>query len=470
VATALPAAALGRNGRGDDSLGRVTDATTTSAPSVPAGPERTDRLQLAVVAAAGFVTWAGFGAILPYLPLFLQEQAHASLGLIGVVAAGYAVGTFLFSSLLGRLSDTIGRKRIMVSGVWLYAVSSFLFVVTTHPGWFIVFRLLEGIGAAAVGPAGQAFIADITPPDRRSQAYGWLTSAQFGGLVAGPALAVPLYALGGGHGAWGYYAIFLFGSALSAVTAVALMITIKESEHAERARRQRVRRPPLRQLVTPPIVAFIVVAFTGNYAMGAFDVIWSIYLKDVGVSKTWISLTWVAFSVPMLFSWVGGRIADRGNRYQLMFWGFMFSAFSWIVYGITKNLFLFMLVNVLEGVAIALSYPAKTAFLVQVSPRRWLGTITGLEATSMQLATLLGSLTAPLLYAVIHGHVMSVSGGLAMVGLLAAAPTLRRAWATCVASGEKIKFAEAETLAVEQSGEQRATAAGPGQLGERSSV
>jgi MFS family permease len=448
----------------------VTSGSSTLTTPQFTGPAGTDRLQLLVVCAASFVTWSGFGAILPYLPLFLQERAHASLGLIGVVAAGYAVGTFLFSSLLGRLSDTIGRKRIIVSGVWLYAVSSFLFVVTTHPGWFIVFRLLEGIGAAAVGPAGQAFIADITPAGQRSQAYGWLTSAQFGGLVAGPALAVPLYALGSGHGAWGYYAIFLFGSALSALTALALMITIKESEHAKRARRQRVRRPPLRQLVTRAIFAFIVVAFTGNYAMGAFDTIWSIYLKDVGVSKTWISLTWVAFSIPMLFSWVGGRIADRGNRFLLMFWGFLFSAFAWIVYGITKNLFLFMLFNVLEGIAIALSYPAKTAFLVQVSPRRWLGTITGLEATSLQLATLLGSLTAPLLYEVIGGHVLSLSGGIAIVGLLLAAPALRRAWASAVSSGEKIRFAEAELLAVEESSEQRATAAGPGQLGERTSL
>ncbi len=315
------------------------------------------------------MTWAGFGAILPYLPVFLRDQAHASLSLIGLVAAGFAVGTFLFSSPLGRLSDAIGRKPVIVSGVWLYAVSSCLFIVTKNPLWFILFRLLEGIGSAAVGPAGQAFIADITPDDRRSQAYGWLTTAQFGGLVAGPALAVPIYALGGDKGSWGFYAIFLFGSALSALTAVALMLTIKEPESARRARRQRPKRPPLRELLTGPIVAFVVIAFTGNYAMGAFEVIWSIYLRDIGASLDYISLTWVAFSVPMLFSWVGGRIADNHNRYRLLLSGYLFSAVAWMIYGMTKNLTLFMIVNVLEGFAIAYSYPAKQAFLVQVSPR-----------------------------------------------------------------------------------------------------
>jgi MFS family permease len=431
---------------------------------------RTDRLQLAVVCAASFVTWAGFGAILPYLPVFLRRQTHASLSLIGLVAAGFAVGTFLFSSPLGRLSDAIGRKPVIVSGVWLYAVSSFLFIVTKNPYWFILFRLLEGIGSAGVGPAGQAFIADITPENRRSQAYGWLTSAQFGGLVAGPALAVPIYALGGGEKSWGFYAIFLFGSVLSAITAVALMLTIKEPESARRARRQRAKRPPLKELLTGPIIAFVAIAFTGSYAMGAFEVIWSIYLNDIGASLTYISLTWVAFSVPMLFSWVGGRIADNHNRYRLLLSGYLFSAIAWMIYGSTKNLTVFMIVNVLEGIAIAYSYPAKQAFLVQISPPRWLGTITGLEATATQLATLLGTLTAPVIYGAIHGYAMTVGGVLAFAGLIAAAPTLRRAWAEVVASGHLVSFAEAELMALEGGGHQTASAAGPGELGERSSV
>ncbi|MBN1632240.1 MAG: MFS transporter, partial [Thermoleophilia bacterium] len=105
------------------------------------GPERTQWFQLGIVCAAGFVVWSGFGAILPYLPVFLQEQAHASVWLIGVVAAAYYVGTFVFSAPLGRLSDSIGRKPVIVAGVALYAVASSLFVSTTNPWWFILFRL-----------------------------------------------------------------------------------------------------------------------------------------------------------------------------------------------------------------------------------------------------------------------------------------------------------------------------------------
>lgn len=406
-----------------------TTPQTTDADPVD-GPQRTDRRQLIVVCAGSFVVWMGFGAILPYLPVFLREEAHASMLLIGVVAAGYSIGTFLLASPLGRLSDVIGRKPVIVFGVVLYAVSTFLFVVTTRPEWFIVFRFLEGVGAAAVTPAGQALLADISPERERSRAFGWLVSAQFGGLVFGPALAVPLFSLGqrAAGDVWGYHAIFLFGSIVSAVTAVALVFTLREPEHVTRRRREAVARPPFRSLLTPPVVAFIVLAFTTEVAFGTYEVVWSIYLRDLGAPMSYIGFTWVAFSVPMLFAFLGGRLADRYNRFLLLFSGYAISACAWIYYGITTNLVMFIVVNVIEGIAVAWSFPAKQAFLTQVSPPRWLGSVTGMENTSMQLAILIGSLTAPLLYEAIGGYTISVSGGLALLGVLITAPVLNRAW------------------------------------------
>jgi MFS family permease len=412
-----------------------TDVTSQSNP-VPSrdpndlgpGPEQTQWFQLGVICAASLVVWVGFGAILPYLPVFLQEQAHASVWLIGVVAAAYYVGTFLFSAPLGRLSDSVGRKPMIVGGVGLYAVATLLFITSTHPGWFVLFRLLEGIGAAAVNPAAQALVAELSTDETRSRAYGWLTTAQFGGLVAGPVLAWPLYSLGGGEGKWAFYAIFLFGSALAAITTVVLFFTIKEPEHARRRRAVKVTRPSYRRLLTRPVLAFIVVSATGHFAMGVFEVLWSLWLRHLGASVRFIGLTWIAFSVPMLLAWVGGYLADRYNRWVLMFSGYTVSAFAWITYGSTKNLVLFLLVNVIEGFAIAWSYPAKQAFMVQVVPPRWLGSVQGLEQSCLQLAALVGTLVAPILYVHLSGYVISVAGVVSLLGLIFAGPILYKEW------------------------------------------
>ena len=112
------------------------------------------------------------------------------------------------------------------------------------------------------------------------------------------------------------------------------------------------------------------------------------------------------------------------------------SACAWITYGATRNLTLFLVVNIVEGLAVAWSYPAKAAFLVQVVPPRWLGTVQGLESTSVQVAALVGTLTAPFLYRYLSGYVICVAGGLSLVGLSFAGPILYRAWRRLVAERE----------------------------------
>jgi len=414
--------------------------------SAPTYARVTDMRQLVLICVTQFMAWAGFGAILPYLPVFLNEQAHAEVWMIGVVASAYYVGTFIFSSPLGRLSDVIGRKPVILTGVVLYAVATFLFTTTTDVWWFVLFRFLEGMGAAATGPAGNAFVADITPESQRSEAFGWLTTAQFGGMIAGPLLGTVIMAAAGG-GRHGFDTIFLVGSATMALIGVVLAFMLHEPAHAVRRRAQKVKGPSYRSLATAPVVAFLVVAFASHFAMGAWEVLWSVWLRSLGASMTYIGWTWAAFSVPMLLSFVGGRIADRGNRFWLMFSGYTFSAFAWIMYGATRSLTLFLIMNVVEGLAIAWSYPAKQAFLVQVSPRRWLGAVQGMEQTSMQLAALIGTLTAPFLYAWIGGYAMSLGGVAAFCGLAYAAPILHKEWKRIVASGEMLTAREAEALA-----------------------
>jgi len=407
------------------------------------------RGQLALICSAEFVVWLGGGAIFPYLPVFLRENAHASVPMLGAIASAYFLAVFAFSAPAGRLGDRIGRKPMMVAGTTLYAVSTLLFLTTVDPWWFIAFRALEGLGAAAVVPAGLAFIAEITADADRSQAYGWLTTAQYGGLILGPAMAWPLYVLGGNEGLRAFYAIFLFGSALSAVAAFALAVFLREPVRAGQARRSARERAPWRSLLSRPVLAIIVVVATGQFAMGVFEVVWSIYLRDLHASMTLIGLTWVLFSAPLLFSFAAGRAGDRHSRFALMFAGFGVQAFCWLLVPVLHSPMLFLFLLPVDGLAFAFAFPAKQAFLVQVSPRRWLGSVQGAEQTATQLAALVGTASAAPLYVWIGGGVFAVAGGVALAGLALAGPTLRREWARIAAGGTSMRSAEASALAAQ---------------------
>ena len=410
-----------------------------------------------MISASEFVVWAGFGAIIPYLPLFLEEQAHTSMTLWAVIAAMFYVGTLLFSSPLGWLSDTIGRKPVMVGGAIVYTVALLLFTTTTDPYWFILFRLLEGVGTAAFGPAAQAFVADITTEENRSKAYGFLTTAQFGGLIVGPALAAPLYALGGG-GTSGFYAIFYFGAILSGLALAAIVLFVREPAALKTRRTQRRREREAHAGWRVGAQALQIDLHAADPRLRPHRVHQPLRHGRLGRRVEPVPLPprrlqdvhqhdWVAFSVPMLLSFVGGMFADRHSRFWLFVVGYALSSFAWMFYGISTNLVALIVVNVLEGFAIAFSYPAKQAFLIQVSPRRWLGTVTGVEATSMQLAGLLGSLTAPLMYARISGQVLTFAGIFALAGLAVAAPILYRAWKRLQAAGDMPTQAELGRLA-----------------------
>jgi len=389
---------------------------------------RTDRGQLWLLYLLEFIVAIGFGVIYPYLPVFLHDVGHAEPWLIGVVAAAVFVGTFVFSGPFGRLCDRVGRKPVLLFGSVLFTATMFLFLTTTDPWWFVGFRFLEGVATAAVIPAVNALIADLTTDQDRSRAFGWITSAQFGGLILGPAIAVPIYNLGGG-GTRGFHAIFLVGGIVTAGVSVALALMLREPARSrERLRAGSLEKAPRwRVLATRPVVALIVLAATANFSTGGFEVLWSLWLKRLGASMTFISLTWIVFSVPMLFSFLGGRLADRTNRLALVALGYSAGGVCFMIYGLTHNLRVFLAVNLIEGVAWAISYPAKEAMLIKVSPAKWLGAVQGMQTAAVQAAALVGTLLGPLLYQAIGGYALSVDGVLALAGVAWAVPVLWRA-------------------------------------------
>ena len=120
---------------------------------------------------------------------------------------------------------------------------------------------------------------------------------------------------------------------------------------------------------------------------------------DLGASFAVVGLTWVLFSAPLLLSFLGGRLADRHSRFALMVAGFPVQAVCWLLVPIFHDPTVFLLLLPIDGLAFAFAFPAKQAFLVQVSPQRWLGTVQGMEQAGMQFAALIGTVAAPLLYA-----------------------------------------------------------------------
>jgi len=137
----------------------------------------------------------GFGMILPLLPFYAQEFRATPLQ-IGLLFSSYSLTQLLFAPLLGRLSDRVGRRPVLLASIAGGALSYVLFALAPSYAVLLISRSLSGVAAANYGIA-QAYMADVSAPEDRSRAMG-LVGAAFGlGFILGPALGGILASAGG---------------------------------------------------------------------------------------------------------------------------------------------------------------------------------------------------------------------------------------------------------------------------------
>src|SRR5579872_1106139 len=132
-----------------------------------------------------------FGMIIPVLPMLVQDfvggSAARAAEIYGVFGTAWALMQFIFSPVQGSLSDHFGRRSVILISCTGLGLDFILMALAPNLWWLLVGRVISGITAASFSTAG-AYISDITPPERRAQAFG-IIGASFGvGFVAGPAL------------------------------------------------------------------------------------------------------------------------------------------------------------------------------------------------------------------------------------------------------------------------------------------
>lgn len=149
------------------------------------------RASLGFVFVVVLIDMLGFGIVIPVLPGLIMHLAHVPIsvaaGYAGWLSAGYAMMQFVCAPVIGNLSDRFGRRPVMLMAILALGLDYLLQWWAPVFGWLIVGRLLAGVTGASFS-AAYAYIADITPPEKRAASFG-LVGLAFGvGFVIGPAL------------------------------------------------------------------------------------------------------------------------------------------------------------------------------------------------------------------------------------------------------------------------------------------
>ena len=185
------------------------------------------RSSLSLIFLTVFIDLVGFGIVIPVLPLYAKHFGATELAngwLVGI----YSAMQFLAGPMLGKLSDRVGRRPVLLVSLLGTAVGFFIMGAARTLAWLFIARIIDGISGGNISTA-QAYIADVTRPEERSRAMG-LIGAAFGiGFVLGPAL-------GGLLANFSIGAPFYFAGALAAVNTVLVYGWLPESlAHEHRA-------------------------------------------------------------------------------------------------------------------------------------------------------------------------------------------------------------------------------------------
>jgi len=306
------------------------------------------------------------GMIAPVLPRLITGFMHGNavnaaqmLGLFGTV---FAAIQFLFSPVLGSLSDRFGRRPVVLLSNFGLGLDYLLMAWAPVLGWLFVGRVISGLTASSV-PTAMAYMADVTPAEKRASAFGMLGAAFGMGFVLGPAL-------GGVLGSVNPRLPFLASAVLSLVNGMYGLFVLPESlTLAHRSKFSWKRANPVgsvallrRNKVLLGMAAVLLLGYTAQQSLMNVYVIYCDYRyhwtdRTVGLSLAFVGICSGVYGA-LLVKRAVSKLGERGA----MSTGLIFGAVGWVMMGLSRDgRLLWMAIPVLNLMAIV--WPAAQSIM-----------------------------------------------------------------------------------------------------------
>lgn len=366
-----------------------------------------------VLFVAMFVAMAGISMVSPLLPVYVQDDLGGPAVGVALSFSGLALAQLAFAPFIGRLGDSFGAKRFIVLGFAIYAAGAVGYLFATNWETVVGFRILSGVGAAAVFPMAMAYIGRMAPPGGEGRYMGWFSVAQIAGFGTGPLFGGGLRDLFGTDFAFGAMAVMLGGTAFATLALLPrdrpeVGTRAGDGTPAESAEET----VPFRVLLRRPAVqACTLSVLLVSLAWGTASSWLGVYvISDEGLGTNSALFVGVLLSSRSLINAVlqpfGGGLADRTNRVVLVSLGLVVSGIAqfsvpFVPHSLVETQFFgdalvmapwVLLVLVIAGVGEAIELPAQQAILVQVGRKVGMGSLMGLNSMGSSAGFLSGSL------------------------------------------------------------------------------
>ena len=344
----------------------------------------------------------GLGIIIPVLPKLIEELIHGNISVAarygGWLTFAYAFMQFLFSPVIGNLSDKYGRRPVLLFSLFGFGVDYVFLSFAPTIAWLFVGRIIAGITGASFTTA-TAYIADISAPKDRAKNFG-LVGAAFGlGFIIGPVI-------GGLLGQYGSRVPFIAAACLTFANFLYGFFVLPESLSAENRRKFEWRRAnpfgAFKQLKKYPAVAALAISFFLVYMAGqAVQSVWAYFgierfswsEKMIGISLGVVGLL-VGLVQGVLIRFINPKLGNTKSIYI----GFGMYAVGLILFAFATQgwmMFIFLVPYCLGGI----SGPALQSIITGHVPANEQGELQGALTSLISVTSIISPVIMTSLFA-----------------------------------------------------------------------
>ncbi len=337
----------------------------------------------------------GIGIIIPVTPKLIEELIGGDISQAskygGWLAFAYGIMQFLFSSVLGGLSDRYGRRPVLLISLFGLGIDYIFLALAPSITWLFVGRMIAGISGASFTTAS-AYIADISTPEKRAQNFG-MVGAAFGlGFILGPLI-------GGIFSQYGSRVPFLIAAGLSLLNALYGLFVLPESLSLENRRAFDWKRAnPIGSLLNlkryKNIVGLIVIVFLLNIAGHAAQSTWTYYtiLKFNWTEQmVGYSLAFVGLSIGLVQGGLIRVVVPKIGQVKAIYLGLFLYLAGYLLFSVASTgwmMFAFMVPFAMGGLAM----PAIQGVIANQVPNNEQGEMQGALTSLISLTAIIGPL------------------------------------------------------------------------------
>lgn len=335
-----------------------------------------------------FIDLMGFGIVIPLLPLY-AERHHPTPVVFGLLMASYSLMQFLFAPLLGRLSDRVGRRPILLLSLAGTVAGYLLFAFQHSLHAIFLSRVVGGVMGANVATA-QAVIADVTSPKDRARGMG-LIGAAFGlGFILGPAI-------GGAALRFGEAGPGLAATGLSMTALILALVSLPETRPSAggvlREREWFTPRRLLRALGHPQLGLLLVVFFLATFAFSNFEATFALFAEkrlSLDMEKVTYLFVFLGVLAALVQGTLIGRLVDRFGERRMVLAGALVLLPGYFALAAAGSLGTLLPTLALLALGAGFTGPSLSSLVSKLSAQDEQGGILGVYQSLSSLARILG--------------------------------------------------------------------------------